>query len=299
MVQESGGIEQLQYYNCHMKQAKRYALVSEMLHWLTEHQEVQPGLQEISKNFGLSESYLQRTFHEFTGVSPKQFLKHLTKEQALARLRSGTNVFDTSLECGLSGPGRLHDLLVTTEAVTPGEARRGGKGLEISYGNGMTPFGPCLIGWTERGLCFLGFSRSMGKAAAVDELQGQWPAARLVEDITKAERFLDAIFSNASPNPTTVWLRGSPFQLKVWEALLRIPVGSHCTYGQIADFIGQPKASRAVGTAIGSNPVSLLIPCHRVITSLATPGGYRWGIPTKLALIACEASSAAEGINHR
>jgi AraC family transcriptional regulator of adaptative response/methylated-DNA-[protein]-cysteine methyltransferase len=295
--QESGGAITTRYYNCGMTQANHYTLIADMLHWLTTEQATQPGLQELAQRFGLSEFYLQRTFQEFTGVTPKQFLKFLTKEQAIARLQSGSSVFEASLDSGLSGPGRLHDLLISTEAITPGEARRAGLGVDIHYGLGTSPFGECLLGWTRRGVCFLAFCQEISAAGAQRQLQEQWPAAQLIESQAEAKNRLRHIFARSTNQPIRVWLHGSPFQLKVWQALLQIPEGGHCNYGQIAHYLGRPKAARAVGTAIGANPVSWLIPCHRVITSLATPGGYRWGIPAKMAMIGVEAAHAARRVS--
>lgn len=266
--------------------------VAHALHWLVRHQDSQPGLAEMAREVGWSEAHCQRTFQDFAGVTPKQFLKFLTKEQAKLRLRNGASVLDAALSCGLSGPGRLHDLLISTEAMTPGEARRRGSGLDMAYGFGPTPFGPSLLAWTARGVTFLGFCESKSAEAALAELRDQWPDARLNRDDAAAARYLDRIFTGVGREPVRVWLRGSPFQLKVWEALLAIPPSAHCTYGQIANFLGQATASRAVGTAVGRNPVSWLIPCHRVITSQATLGGYRWGIDTKLAIIGYEAAQS-------
>jgi AraC family transcriptional regulator of adaptative response/methylated-DNA-[protein]-cysteine methyltransferase len=274
-----------------MKQAEKYDLVTEMIYWLVENQASQPSLQSLSERFGLSPHHLQRTFLDFTGVSPKQFLRHLTREKALERLKAGRTVLDASFDCGLSGPGRLHDLLVSTEALTPGQARNAGQGVHIEYGFGSSPFGDCLLAWTDRGLCFLGFCHSRTREEAVSELTGQWRDARYSQHTAAAERHAETIFSRARPGSLKIWLRGTPFQLRVWQALLAIPPGMHCSYGQIARALGQPGAARAVGTAIGDNPVSLLIPCHRVITHSAGLGGYRWGIETKQALIACEAGS--------
>ena len=276
-----------------MKQHHQFKLVSEALRWLIENQQEQPGLKELSNHIGLSQSHLQRTFKNHTGISPKQFLKYLTKEQALQRLRKGETVLNTAFDCGLSSTGRLHDLLVTTEAITPGEARRSGHGVEISYGYGMTPFGESLLGWTSRGISFLGFCHANGRINALAQLQREWPGALLAQEENEAQQKLREIFSDQSGKPLSICLRGSPFQLKVWEALLIIPPATHCTYGQIARYMDKPKASRAVGSAIGRNPVSWLIPCHRVITSMGKPGGYRWGINTKMAMIAYESAKSA------
>jgi AraC family transcriptional regulator of adaptative response/methylated-DNA-[protein]-cysteine methyltransferase len=267
---------------------RQYDIIATALDWLVRNQHSQPGLAELSASVGLSEAHLQRTFQAFTGVSPKQFLKHLTREEALRRLRDGETVLDAALGSGLSGPGRLHDLLVTTEAITPGEARRQGGGVRLRYGKGQTPFGPAFIAWNERGITFLGFCTHRSAEEALEELRAQWPDAVL--EPAPAQQLLNRVFGNTSDRPLEVWLRGSPFQLKVWEALLRIPEGLQCSYGSLAVFLGRPSASRAVGTAVGRNPVSWLIPCHRVITSLGGPGGYRWGIETKLAMVGTEAT---------
>jgi AraC family transcriptional regulator of adaptative response/methylated-DNA-[protein]-cysteine methyltransferase len=275
-----------------MKQAGKYDLVADMLYWLIENQSNQPSLDGLAKRFDYSPHHLQRTFCEFTGVSPKQFLKYLTKEKALARLKAGCTVLDTSFDCGLSGPGRLHDLLISTEAITPGQARNAARGVSMEYGFGPSPFGECLIAWTDHGLCFLGFCRERSPAEAIEELTGQWRDARYRHNAESAKQHVDAVFSRAPSESLKIWLRGTPFQLKVWQALLEIPQGVHCSYGQIAHALGQPGAARAVGTAVGGNPISLLIPCHRVITSAAGLGGYRWGTETKQALIGYEAAMA-------
>ncbi|MEJ2289627.1 MAG: methylated-DNA--[protein]-cysteine S-methyltransferase, partial [Deinococcales bacterium] len=225
----------------------------------------------------------------YAGVTLKQFLKHLTRKAALERLRAGRAVLDTAMEVGLSGPGRLHDLLVTTEAVTPGDARRRGKGVAMGVGSGETPFGSALLAWTNRGISFLAFTRQRGVATATAELRRQWPDADLRENGAEAARRLDAVFDGTRDTPLPVWLRGSPFQLKVWEALLAIPPGTHWSYGELADMLGQGRAARAVGSAVGRNPVAWIIPCHRVIASSGELGGYRWGCDTKRAMIGVEA----------
>lgn len=270
---------------------QQYQTISDALHWLVRHQQEQPTLGDLARQFGLSEAHLQRTFQDFAGVSPKQFLKHLTRSEALRRLRSGESVLDAALGSGLSGPGRLHDLLVTTEAMTPGEARRQGAGVDMYWGTGDTPFGPALVAWTPRGITFLAFCSRKSSRTALAELDAQWPGCRFIE--SPAQDLLDQVFARTRQQPLKVWLRGSPFQLKVWEALLAIPSGMHCSYGTLARHLEMPSASRAVGTAVGRNPVSWLIPCHRVITSLGGLGGYRWGTDTKQALIAYEAACLA------
>lgn len=273
-----------------MNSQHHYQLIAEALHWLCQNQQDQPGLEELANHIGLSPHYLQRLFQQWTGVTPKQFLKYLTKAQAMERLRQGHTVLDSAVSSGLSGPGRLHDLLITTQAMTPGEAKRKGLGVEINYGYGITPFGEALLAWTDRGVCFLGFCHEEGRQHTWGHFNQQWPDANLTENTQVAEKKLEEIFNEKEQNQLKVWLRGSPFQLRVWEALLSLPSGMHCTYGQLASISGHAGASRATGSAIGRNPVSWLIPCHRVINSLGTLGGYRWGTNTKQAMIGYEAA---------
>ncbi len=276
-----------------MTSNRHYELIARALHWLCENQQTQPSLDELASHIGLSPHYTQRLFQEWAGVTPKQFLKYLTKAQALERLRRGGTVLDTALSSGLSGPGRLHDLMITTQAITPGEAKRKGLGVEMSFGHGMTPFGEAMLAWTEKGVCFLGFCLEHGKEHSQSQLVHQWPDADLLEDTKQACSKLAEIFEVDQRKELKIWLRGSPFQLQVWEALLNIPAGTHCTYGQLATISGHVGASRATGSAVGRNPVSWLIPCHRVINSLGTLGGYRWGSNTKQAMIGFEASTAS------
>jgi AraC family transcriptional regulator of adaptative response/methylated-DNA-[protein]-cysteine methyltransferase len=276
-----------------MNSQHHYQLIAEALHWLCQNQQNQPTLEELADHVGLSPHYLQRLFQEWAGVSPKQFLKYLTKAQAMERLRQGQTVLECALSSGLSGPGRLHDLLISTEAMTPGEAKRRGLGVNVSYGYGMTPFGEALLAWTDRGVCFLGFCREGGKHHIWTQFTQQWPDAKLTENNPETGDKLAEIFNENEHKHLKVWLRGSPFQLRVWEALLNLPSGTHCTYGQLASFTGNAGASRATGSAIGRNPVSWLIPCHRVINSLGTLGGYRWGTNIKQAMIGYEAAMSA------
>ena len=283
----------MKLYNNPMESQYHYQLIADALKWLDQHQQSQPGLEELSDHIGLSPQYLQRLFQEWAGVSPKQFLKYLTKTQALDRLRQGHSVLDVALSSGLSGSGRLHDLLITTQAMTPGEAKKMGLGVEMDFGYGDTPFGEALIAWNERGVCFLGFCYQNGKQHAWIQFNQQWPDAEASENPVQAGRKLNEIFTTKNRKELKVWLRGSPFQLIVWEALLSLPAGTHCTYGQLASFSGNAGASRATGSAIGRNPVAWIIPCHRVINSLGTLGGYRWGINTKQAMIGYEAANTA------
>jgi len=271
---------------------RQYKLVAETIQWVAEHQSTQPDLRQLSSEMGVSPHHLQRTFQTWAGVSPKQFLKSLTRNAALDRLKRGSSVLDAALETGLSGPGRLHDLTISTVALTPGEIRQHGAGVQLCYGFGETLFGKALIAWTSRGVNFLGFCEENGAESTLAALRENWANAMFREDPGAAQRWLDDIFSGSNDKPVPLWLRGSPFQLKVWEALLEIPEGTHTTYGRLASRIGHPGAARAVGTALGNNPVAWIIPCHRVIRQMGEIGGYRWGGFTKQAMIGYEAASS-------
>ena len=267
-----------------------FELIARALDWITQNQLEQPELGELARELGTSPHHLQRVFQEWAGVSPKQFLKSLTRQAALERLAAGESVLDAAISSGLSGPGRLHDLLITTEALTPGEIRKRGQGVGLSYGFGDCPFGDALVSWSGRGINFLGFCGEKNREQVLGELTSRLSNADFLEDPERAQQWLDTIFESAETQPVPLWLRGSPFQLKVWEALLAIPEGANATYGQIAKLVGASGASQAVGNAVGSNPVSWIIPCHRVIRQLGELGGYRWGTTTKTAMIGLEAS---------
>ncbi len=270
---------------------KHYQTVTKALHYLKDRQLEQPSLEQLAGQLQLSPAYLQRVFQSWAGVSPKQFLSHLTREAALERLKTGATVFDAALDSGLSGSGRLHDLLIHTDAITPGQARKAGKDLQIQWGFFESPFGKTLLAWTDRGLAFLGFSSIRGKQHAINELQLQWPLATLSENPVEAEVWGMQIFNRDPDKPLPVWLSGSPFQLKVWEALLKIPVQANVSYADLAIAAGKPKAARAIGTAVGRNPISLLIPCHRVIRKMGVIGEYRWGTEIKMSILARENSN--------
>jgi AraC family transcriptional regulator of adaptative response/methylated-DNA-[protein]-cysteine methyltransferase len=256
----------------------------------------QPDLGAIAAHVGLSEAHFVRLFTRWAGVSPMRFLRFLTKEEAKKRLRAGASVLDAAFDVGLSGPGRLHDLLVTCEAVTPGEYKRGGEGVEIRHGFADTPFGECLIAWTDKGICALAFvDEDRPREAALAELRADWPRARFVEDPAGANRLAMRVFG---PNREglRVHLRGTNFQIQVWQALLRVQAGALVTYRDLAVAIGAPTASRAVGGAVGANPIACLIPCHRVILGTGAFGHYRWGSPRKKALCGWEAAHASSGL---
>jgi AraC family transcriptional regulator of adaptative response/methylated-DNA-[protein]-cysteine methyltransferase len=273
-----------------MQTNRHFELIARAIRWVADHQPEQPDLTLLANALNVSPHHLQRTFQAWAGVSPKQFLKALTRDAAMQRLAAGSSVLDTSLSVGLSGPGRLHDLLITTEALTPGEVRNRGKGVSLSFGFGDTPFGQVLVAWTPRGLNFLGFCEELGAEIVLQELRGVWANAVFDERPPEAQTWLDRIFAGSREQPLRLWLRGSPFQLKVWEALMAIPDGSSVTYGGLARLVGQPSAARAVGSAVGANPLAWIIPCHRVIRQLGDTGGYRWGAVTKRALIGFESA---------
>ncbi len=283
-----------------------YLRIEQAILYLEKHYRHQPELHEIAGSIGLSEYHFQRLFTRWVGISPKRFLQFLTKEGAKDLLDHSSNLLDATYSVGLSGPGRLHDLFVNTEAVTPGEYKARGAGLTIRYGFHPTPFGECLLGLTERGICHLGFVhtipaslRENGREAALANLQANWKDAGLHEDPAATGALITPIFSlDASSRsgygnesaPMSLFLNGTNFQLKVWEALLKIPSGSVSSYEQIAAQIGQPTAVRAVGNAVGRNPIAVLIPCHRVIRKMGEFGNYRYGSARKKALLGWEAT---------
>jgi AraC family transcriptional regulator of adaptative response/methylated-DNA-[protein]-cysteine methyltransferase len=225
-------------------------------------------------------------------VTPKDFLQCLTVKFAKERLRESASVLETALDAGLSGPGRLHDLMVTLEAASPGEWKRQGAGAWIHWGFAESPFGHCSIGWNTRGICHLEFLDTGSGDGEPTELKSGWAAAELTRDDRQAQRRCDQIFNRNQGSSTrlSAYIRGTPFQVKVWRALLRIPSGCLSTYGQIARTIGEPRAVRAVGSACGQNPVAYLIPCHRVIRETGIVQGYRWGAARKRAIVAWEAA---------
>jgi AraC family transcriptional regulator of adaptative response/methylated-DNA-[protein]-cysteine methyltransferase len=275
-----------------------YLRIELAIRYLEKHFKDQPNLDEVAASIGLSEYHFQRMFVRWAGVSPKRFLQYLTKEGAKELLDQSENLLDTTYQMGLSSLGRLHDLFVTTEAITPGEYKSRGAGLTIRYGIHSTPFGKCLIGLTERGICHLSFVQS-SEGDVIDTLVSDWKEAKMIEDHRSTASLIAPIFDlhqreNASLH---LHLSGTNFQLKVWEALLNIPVGAVTTYEQIAMEVGSPKAMRAVGTAVGHNPIAVLIPCHRVIRKIGGFGNYRYGVPLKMALLGWEATRMqSEGI---
>lgn len=249
-------------------------------------------LDALAARLDMSPAHFQRVFSAWVGVSPKRYQQYLTLDHARRVLAERFTLLDTAAEAGLSGSGRLHDLFVRWEAMTPGEYARGGEGLEISFGWFATPFGEALAMGTDRGLCGLAFAEDCGRAAAMADLTGRWPLARFTENRAALAPWVEAAF--AQRGEARLHLMGAPFQIKVWEALLAIPSGHVTTYSEIARATGHPAAVRAVGTAVGRNPVSFLIPCHRALRKSGGLGGYHWGLPVKRAILAWEAARLDE-----
>lgn len=266
---------------------RTYETVAEAIRFVRGHARRQPALDEIARQVGLSPQHLQRVFSEWAGISPKRFLQFLTKEHAKALLRASRDVLSTAVEAGLSGPGRLHDLMVSCEALTPGEVGALGEGLVIRFGFAATPLGRIIAGVTPRGVCHLRFVSDEGEATAA--LRAEWPRADFVADDAAAARLADGLFGTLMvAKPLSVLLRGTNFQIKVWEALMRVPPGQVVSYGDLAACVGSPRAQRSVGTALAGNAIAVLVPCHRVIRESGEVGEYRWGPERKAALIAWE-----------
>jgi AraC family transcriptional regulator of adaptative response/methylated-DNA-[protein]-cysteine methyltransferase len=266
-----------------------YEIVAQAIRFIRAQAQDQPSLGEVADHVGLSPSHLQRVFSAWAGISPKRFLQYLTKEHARLLLRQSRDVLTAAYEAGLSGPGRLHDLLVVCDAVTPGEVRGGGEGLKISFGFGPSPFGPMLLATTPRGICHLHFVEPGGEETALAALQAEWPRARLVADGPAAVETVRSIFGRTGPEkPLSLLLRGTNFQIKVWEALVRVAPGEVVSYHGLAALAGAPQAQRAVGSALAANRIAVLIPCHRVIRENGEVGQYRWGGERKSALLAWE-----------
>ena len=267
--------------------------VERALDWLSRNFERQPSLAEAAGRAGLSEHHFQRLFRRQVGLSPKKYVQFLTLERAKKVLAQSRSVLDAAYDAGLSGPGRLHDLFVNVEAMTPGEYKHRGRGLTILYGAHPSPFGQCLILRTVRGVCGLAFTAPGRRDEAFAELARGFEAAAFIEDPDATAGIVRRIFdAAASGDGIGLHLRGTPFQIKVWRALLAIPSGCLASYGDLARRMGMPRASRAVGAAVGSNPVAWVIPCHRVIRASGVLGEYRWGSGHKLAMLSVETGGA-------
>jgi len=270
-----------------------YERVASVIRYLDLNHTAQPDLNELAQGAGLSPFHFHRLFSAWAGVTPKDFLQCLTLEHVKTRLRNGESVLDAALNTGLSGPGRLHDLCVSLEAVSPGEMKNGGADLDITFGLATTPFGQALIAETPRGICHLSFPEKKS-ASPLDLLREQWPHAQFHRDDDRVRKVAEDIFAKEKPKGNRLTLRafvrGTPFQVRVWRALLRVPSGSLISYGRLAAAVGLPRAARAVGSAVGANPLAFIIPCHRVIRETGALGNYRWDPIRKRAIIGWEAS---------
>lgn len=247
-------------------------------------------LEDLAAKLDMSPAHFQRVFSQWVGVSPKRYQQYLTLDNAKRLLAEKHTLLETALETGLSGTGRLHDLFVRWEAMSPGDYAKGGLGLTMNYGWFDTPFGEAVAMATDKGLAGLGFASSMGREAALADLRARWPKAEATEDRQAVAPLMEAALSGKGD--LAMHLIGAPFQIKVWEALLAIPEGHVTTYSDIATCVGKPRAVRAVGTAVGRNPISWLIPCHRALRKSGALGGYHWGLPVKRAMLAWEAAKA-------
>ena len=273
-----------------MTEHRDYQRIQKAIEFMAEHWGEQPSLEQVAGAVKLSPAHFTRLFTRWAGISPKQYLRALTLERAKDELLAGRDLLSASQALGLSGPARLHDLFVDIEAVTPGEYKRGGVGLEIRHAWTQTDFGLCHVAATQRGLCSVSF-QDQQSATPLEQLLADWPAASFVEDQAVTAilgRVLAAVAAGKKPEAMRVVVRGTNFQVQVWRALLRIPLGFTLSYGELAAELGRPSGARAVGSAVGANRIGFLIPCHRVLRAGGALGGYRWGEPRKRAILAWE-----------
>jgi AraC family transcriptional regulator, regulatory protein of adaptative response / methylated-DNA-[protein]-cysteine methyltransferase len=271
-----------------------YERIARVIRYLDESHADQPNLATLARHVGLSQHHFHRLFTSWAAITPKDFLQYLTLSHAREMLRQGKSILDTALDAGLSSPSRLHDLCVSLEAASPGEVKSGGEGWTITFGFVDSPFGKCLIGESHRGVCHLSFVES-GDKIALGTLKAQWPQARLRHNNANANQIANRIFNRAtvgnSPVPLRAFVRGTPFQVRVWRALMQVQSGTLVSYRGLAAALNQPTAARAVGSAVGQNPLAYLIPCHRVIRETGVIGDYRWGQVRKRAMLVWENSS--------
>ena len=275
--------------------SKDYRRVEQAIEYLEVHFHRQPSLGEIAAAVDVSEYHFQRLFSRWVGISPKRFLQFLTKEYAKKLISASESILDVAYDSGLSSPSRLHDLFVTCEAVTPGQYKAKGSGVRLIYGFHPSPFGECLLAATERGICALRFMQANQTDRLVSWLQRQWPKAALRHEPDETLLLHRRVFDFAperQPAPVHLYVQGTNFQIKVWEALLKIPLGRAVSYEDVARHIGMPRASRAVGNAVGRNPIPFLIPCHRVIRKMGDFGYYGEGPARKKAMLGWEAVAA-------
>jgi AraC family transcriptional regulator, regulatory protein of adaptative response / methylated-DNA-[protein]-cysteine methyltransferase len=275
-----------------------YAIVRKAIEYISEHFRVQPEITAIAHAAGVTPDELHHLFRRWAGLTPKAFLQALTLDRARTLLRQSASILDASYEVGLSGPARLHDLFVTHEAMTPGEWKSGGADLTLRYGFHPSPFGRALVVATDRGLARLAFADAGEEPATLAEMQCRWPKAHYVEDSGGTAMLARRIFSPGlwrPDRPLRVVLIGTDFEVRVWETLLSIPFGKASTYSDVAQKLGRPKAARAVGAAVGRNPLAFVVPCHRVIGKAGDITGYHWGLTRKRAILGWEAGQAAAG----
>jgi AraC family transcriptional regulator of adaptative response/methylated-DNA-[protein]-cysteine methyltransferase len=275
-----------------------YAVVSRAIEFISRRWRDQPSLEAIAAHVGMKPLSLQRLFTRWAGLSPKGFLQAVTLDHARGLLTDSASVLDATYELGLSGPGRLHDLFVTHEAMTPGGYKARGEGVTIRYGFHPSPFGTALVMVTGHGLAGLAFADEGEEKAALVDMTARWPRAAYVEDSAATVSYVRRIFDRGrwkADQPLRVFLIGTDFEVSVWETLLRLPLGTATTYGDIAAHLGKPSASRAVGTAVGKNPISFVVPCHRVIGRDGGLHGYHWGLTRKRAILGWEAGVSGKG----
>ncbi|MCC0030737.1 MAG: methylated-DNA--[protein]-cysteine S-methyltransferase [Brucellaceae bacterium] len=273
-----------------------YEIVRRVIETISLDYRDQPSLDRLAASAGLTPTALQKLFTRWAGLSPKAFLQAVTLDHARRLLDEGMPLLETSLEVGMSGPGRLHDLFVTHEAMSPGDYKTRGAGLTIRYGYHISPFGIALVMVTDRGLCGLAFADPGGEAASLADMRSRWPNATYVEDIAATAPYAARVFDPGHwrrDEPLRVVMIGTDFQLRVWKALLNIPMGRATTYSSLACEIGAPKASRAVGAAVGANPLSFVVPCHRAVGKSGALTGYHWGLTRKRAILGWEAGQTA------
>ncbi len=291
-IMNSKAMPEIELAESTLTESTDYALVAQAIRYLGQNFQEQPSLEDLASSLNVSPFHLQRVFSRWAGISPKRFLQFLTVDYAKTRLAAAQSVLDAAYDAGLSGPGRLHDLFVTVDAVTPGEYKNKGAGLEIYVGYHATPFGNCLLAATARGIVALNFlDTDHTWEEALAELHKSWGAATITVDPNATAPLVERIFTPQEDlTPLRILVKGTNFQVKVWEALLRIPPGAVCTYADVARTIHNPTAVRAVGGAVGANAIAYLIPCHRVIRQGGIVSDYRWGATRKRALIGWEAA---------
>ncbi|MEG4218103.1 methylated-DNA--[protein]-cysteine S-methyltransferase [Microcoleus sp. Pol14C6] len=298
--------------NASVYASEDYHRIARAIAFMRQHHLNQPNLATVAQHIGLSEYHFQRLFTQWAGISPKRFLQYLTVEYAKSKITQTKSLLDLTLDVRLSSPGRLHDLFVTLEAMSPGEFKAGGAGLLIRYGIHDTPFGTSLIATTTRGICNLYFLDTTDEQTAAQRLRLAWKNAEIIRDQKATQSLRDLIFNSetlSEQKPLTLLVKGTNFQIQVWRALLKLPFGAIATYQTIAQMVARPTAARAVGNAIGNNPIGYLIPCHRVIRESGELGGYCWGVERKTVMLGWEASRTicrptlteiepSNGVNH-